>query len=139
MTTIKFVDSACTDIGKYCAIQKARMWMLGNGGKCWGNGAAGWRRWRTHGEVKRLWLWSLVYGAHLIINPVQHTHPGVTLRGKQTWLCLCTAQQNGDNSSPPASHTTYYTAHSSYLLTLRCGNTLVKGVIMYMDILKRKD
>jgi len=35
MTTIKFVDSACTDIGKYCAIQKARMWMLGNGGKCW--------------------------------------------------------------------------------------------------------
>jgi len=35
MTTIKFVDSACTDIGKYCAIQKARMWMVENVGK-WG-------------------------------------------------------------------------------------------------------
>jgi len=33
MTTIKFVDSACTDIGKYCAIQKARMWMVENVGE----------------------------------------------------------------------------------------------------------
>lgn len=34
----------------------------------------------------------------------KHTH---TLAAKRTWLCLCTAQQNGDNSCPP-SHTIYY-------------------------------
>jgi len=104
MTAIKFVHSARTDRQtKVCTVHAAirRMFVVGNGGKWWKVVVAA-------GEVERLWLWSLVYGAHLIINPVQHTNTHThTLAAKRTWLCLCTAQQNGDNSCPP-SHTIYY-------------------------------